>query len=188
MSQPRTVVRPAAIPDVSALGRVHYESWMAAYRGVMADSFLATLSPTVFEQYARPRMEKPEPGNAYLVAEVSGEVVGFTRAGPTRTTSPTGDPLPDGFASCAGAELFALYLLPSSFGTGVGTTLLRHAAEAMRGFGHTTMCVWVLTGNLRALEWYTRRGARAIAEAPITLANVKYPQTALLWPDLAALA
>lgn len=181
------LIRPAAMADVPTLGRVHYESWMAAYRGVMAESFLATLSPTVFEGYARPRLEKTEPGNAYLVAEQGGEVVGFTRAGPTRSASPTGDPIPDGFTKCAGAELFAIYLLPSAFGTGAGTALLRHAAGAMRECGHTAMCVWVLTANLRALEWYMRRGARAIAEAPITLANVKYPQTALLWKDLAAI-
>lgn len=181
------LIRPAAIPDVTALGRVHYESWISAYRGIMAESFLATLSPTVFEQYARPRLENPEPGHGYFVAERAGEIVGFSRAGPTRTTSPTGDPLPEGFSARAGAELYAIYLLPSSFGTGLGTALLRKAAESMRQFGHTAMCVWVLTENQRAVEWYARRGARPIAEAPITLANVKYPQTALLWRDIGKL-
>lgn len=187
MAAESLIIRTATLADCEALARVHYESWMAAYRGVMADSFLDTLSVGGFESYARPRLERPVEGQSYLAAEIDGEVVGFSRAGPTRTSSPTGDPLPEGFAACAGAELYAVYVLPRRFGAGVGAALLSATAGAMAGAGHRAMCVWVLTGNTRALEWYKRRGAAPIAEAPITLDGVAYPQTALLWPDTALL-
>jgi GNAT superfamily N-acetyltransferase len=184
---PPPLIRPAALADCEALARVHYDSWMAAYRGVMTEAFLATLSPGGFQSYARPRLEKSDPDQCYLVAESGGIIVGFSRAGPTRTSSPTGDPLPGGFSSCASAELYAIYLQPGAIGTGVGSSLLSATARAIVNAGHERMCVWVLTGNARALEWYQRRGASPVAKAPITLDGVKYPQTALVWPDLQAL-
>ena len=178
------LIRPAVLADCEALARVHHESWMAAYRGVMAEAFLDTLSPAGFESYARPRLEKPEAGQCYLVAESDGEVVGFSRAGPTRSISPTGDALPTGFTDHAGAELYAVYVLPRVFGSGSGAALLAATGRAMAAAGHSAMCVWVLSGNTRALAWYKRRGAVPIAEAPITLGGVPYPQTALVWRDL----
>ncbi len=187
MAATSTTVRPATLADCQALARAHYESWMAAYRGVMADSFLDTLSIGGFESYARPRLERPAEGQSYLLAEVDGEVAGFSRAGPTRTSSPTGDPLPEGFAAWASAELYAIYVRPRWFGARVGAALLSAAASEMAAAGHRSMCVWVLQGNTRALAWYKRRGASPIAEGPITLDGVAYPQTALLWPELALL-
>ncbi|HZW08225.1 MAG TPA: GNAT family N-acetyltransferase [Phycisphaerales bacterium] len=187
MQQPAMRTRPAVPADCEPLAAVHYRSWMAAYRGVMADSFLATLSPEGFRSYARPRLERPDPGQAFLVAESAGAIVGFARAGPTRAVSPTGDALPDGFTRHASAELYAVYVDPPAFGTGAGAELLSASAVAMAAAGHRSMCVWVLTENTRALAWYRRRGAEPIAVAPITLAGVAYPQTALLWKDLAAL-
>ncbi|MFT3685449.1 MAG: GNAT family N-acetyltransferase [Phycisphaerales bacterium] len=181
-------IRHAALADTESIADAHLAGWMAAYRGVLDDAFLSTLDHARFVGYSRPRLENPEQGNAFLVAEFQGSIAGFTRAGPTRTATPTGDPLPDGFTQHASAELYAIYLQPSAFGTGVGAALLAAAAKEMLSFGHKAMCVWVLTDNTRALQWYKRRGAVPIAEAPITLGGVQYPQTALLWRDLRPLA
>lgn len=81
--------------------------------------------------------------------------------------------------------MYALYVHPSVFGSGAGTALLSAAAGAVRKRGHRAMCVWVLTDNERALNWYRRRGAMDVATGPITLAGVAYPQTALVWRNLA---
>src|SRR3954470_17292168 len=104
---------------------------MAAYRGVMTEAFLATLSPQGFQSYARPRLERPAADQCSLVAKTGGRIVGFSRAGPTRSSSPTGDPLPEGFGSCASAELYAIYLHPDAIGSGVGASLLAATARAM---------------------------------------------------------
>lgn len=183
-----TLIRPATNADWQGIAKVHFEGWLPAYEGIMDAAFLASLTLKGFEEHARMRLQELKPGYVSLVAEDQGQVIGFTRAGPTRSAAPTGDPVPPGFTDLASAELYAIYLHPSVIGKGIGAALLHATAKALLDAGHKKLCVWVLTENHRSFDWYRRRGARPVAEAPITLGGVAYPQTGLLWDDLRSLA
>lgn len=118
---------------------MHVRTWQAAYRGVVPDSELDNLSVE-----ARTAMwERGIPRGGVWVGLVDDEVVGFAAVGPARE--------PD-----AVLELYAIYVLPSAWGTGVGFEL----ATAAVG-DEPDAVVWVLDENPRARRFYERFGFRA---------------------------
>lgn len=185
------IIRDATIDDVHRLGFVHHAAWLATYTGIMDAKFLDPLTPGTFEQYAKARLGPGvavKAGEPYLVCELvderGGGIVGFARAGPTRDKSPTGDPVPDGFASRWDSELYAIYLLKQHWGTGLGRVLMSEVVQRLRGAGSRSMCVWVLTGNGVGRAFYERLGGTLVGEGVITLEGTTYPQVAYGWREL----
>ncbi|MGW6444546.1 N-acetyltransferase family protein [Lentzea sp. NPDC055074] len=132
-------VRPAVVSDAQAVAHVHVETWRAAYRGLVPDSVLDGLS-------VRQRAEMWErgiPHGGVWVGLVDGEVAGFCAVGPSRE--------PD-----AVFELFAIYVLPSAWGTPLGYELARAALG-----DEQDVVLWVFDENPRARRFYERLGFRA---------------------------
>ena len=67
-------------------------------------------------------LERVGGGDAVLVAELDGEIVGFVSSGPIRERIP-------GYSG----EFYALYVLPEAQGCGIGTALIAHAGRAWCG-------------------------------------------------------
>jgi ribosomal protein S18 acetylase RimI-like enzyme len=131
------VIRPATPDDAEAVARVHVETWRAAYAHALPAEGLAGLSVT-----QRTEMHRRFPP---VVAEVDGEIVGFVSVGPGT------DPDTDG-------ELYAIYVLPDHWGSGVGRALMRAGEERLRELGHQHAVLWVLEDNPRARRFYEAAG------------------------------
>ncbi|MGH7134058.1 MAG: GNAT family N-acetyltransferase [Phycisphaerales bacterium] len=183
-------LRPATASHIPALARVHLASWLAAYRGVMADASLDALTPAVFEGYHRARFsaEPPhasDPAQPFLVAtDDAGDIVAFARGGPTRDKSPTGDPLPDGFAQRWSAELYAIYVHPDHMNRGHGRILFGAIAQALAARDHKNLCLWVLTHNRSGRNFYDRCQGQLAGESTITIDGKPYPQVAYSWDNI----
>jgi ribosomal protein S18 acetylase RimI-like enzyme len=141
---------------------VHVRTWQAAYEHVFGAERLATRSPAVelWEGVlARGRSD-------VHVVDDEG-VVGFVSTGESRDDD-------------ADAELYAIYVLPSAWGTGAGTALMRAGLDAMRGRFSGEAVLWVLEDNPRARGFYDRErwaldGARREEEwLGVTVAEVRY--------------
>lgn len=141
-------VRLARADDADEIGRIQVETWRAAYTGLMPDEAIAG-----FDVEARQRMwheglgRMPRPGSATFVVEDGGEVVGFASVGASRDEDAEQE-----------AELYAIYLHPSRWGTGIGRALLQRAEESMRSSGFRRALLWVLEGNERAERFYRAAG------------------------------
>jgi GNAT superfamily N-acetyltransferase len=132
-------VRLAVVADAPAVASVHVRTWQAAYRGMIPGSVLDGLSVE-----ARTSMwERAIPSGGVWVALAGDEIVGFASAGPSRDDD-------------AAFELYAIYVLSSAWGTGLGFEL----AKAALG-DEPDVIVWVLDGNTRARAFYERIGFRA---------------------------
>jgi ribosomal protein S18 acetylase RimI-like enzyme len=129
---PAVHVRTATVEDALAVETVRIRGWQTAYRGIVADSFLDSL---VVDADRRAELIC-SPEITTLVA-VAPDVVGMGAFGPARDGSPA-------------VELYALYVDPAAWRTGVGTSLLA-ACEGV------TM-LWVLADNERAQAFYRRHG------------------------------
>ena len=145
-------VRPAVPPDVDVLVDIHIGTWRVAYRGILPDSFLDGLGDS--GRLAKWRAWLAEPtlvaGGTY-VAEIGDRVVGFLRWGPVRD----GDgPVP------RVAELYALYVESSSWGTGSGFALHERLIADAREAGLDALTLWVLRANARGRRFYERQGWR----------------------------
>lgn len=148
-------VRAATPADADEIARVHVETWRAAY---------GELFPVeAYDLEARRRWwrqvlaREPRRGSATNVAETGGELVGFGSVGPARGE-------PDGVG-----ELYAIYVLPASWGTGAGRELILRCEESLRAGGCEQAILWVLEGNERAERFYrlagwTHDGGRKVEE------------------------
>ena len=156
------MIRPGAPDDAEAIARVQVETWQVAYAHALPQDRLAALS--VDERAAMHRRRPP------IVAEIDGEVVGFVAVGPTHDDEGDG-------------ELFAIYVHPRHWSTGVGRELMRTGEERLRELGHRAAHLWVLDDNPRARRFYEAAGwsadgaARKIRLSGFVLSEVRYVKT-----------
>jgi ribosomal protein S18 acetylase RimI-like enzyme len=140
-------IRPATVVDAPALGRLHVATWRAAYAHLVPGEVLDAISEEArASRWARILAESPD---AALVAEREGELLGFASVGPGRD---------DDAAPGRTGELYALYVGPVHWGTGVGWRLWRAARQALQADGYDEVTLWVLEGNRRGRAFYERAG------------------------------
>ena len=120
-------VRLARPDDADEIGRIQVETWRAAYTGLMPDEAIASfdVEPNGSASGAKWLARTPRPGQRDI------------RRARTRTTwsaSRPSAPSRDEAAEDEG-ELYAIYVLPSSWGTGAGRALIERAEESLRSSG-----------------------------------------------------
>ena len=125
--------------ELCGRGYVHCTSWQEAYRGIVCDRYLDTM--TVEATTARARQY---PENT-LVAKDKEKVVGFAVYGPSRD-----EDLPDA------GEVVAIYVLSEYYDQKVGYRLMNEAVSRLQDYN--TIFVWVLEENKRAISFYHKYG------------------------------
>lgn len=149
----RMEILPAALEDCRSIAEVHVESWQHAYREVLPEQYLASLS--VVEREAMwCRVVKRHPSHLLLARSID-EVVGFIAFGPERDDGAPRDQ----------AEVWALYVKPAFWSTGAGRLLWLAALQQMLADGFRSVSLWVIAGNARAVRFYERAGFVAEPEA-----------------------
>ncbi|WP_305807954.1 GNAT family N-acetyltransferase, partial [Staphylococcus epidermidis] len=104
-----------------------------------------------------------------FVAERGGEIVGFSSGGPPQQPEL-------GYAS----ELYALYLMRSSQGSGIGRQLFERFADSMRQRGHENLYCWVVRGNPTA-AFYRHVGGEQREEKAIEIGGRLITEDLFLW-------
>jgi GNAT superfamily N-acetyltransferase len=137
-------VRRARPEDAAAVAEVHLRTWQAAYEHIFGADRLAELD---LERRRRgwQRALEERSGEPVFLAEQDGRVVAFASVGPNRDEPGEG-------------ELYAIYALPSAWGSGAGPELMRESLAALRGLGYRAAILWVLEDNPRARRFYEREG------------------------------
>ena len=146
-------VRAASLSDIDDIVDVHIATWKVAYRGQLPDEYLDGLDATRSRRPPIWQQAIGDPATRVAVAESDGHVVGFVSVGRSD------EPLP---AGCG--ELYAIYVHPSAWDTGVGRALMTRALDDLRFLGYSSAILWVLDSNTRARTFYERGGWRADGE------------------------
>ncbi|MEV5986836.1 GNAT family N-acetyltransferase [Streptomyces sp. NPDC052051] len=142
--------RDMTLDDCRRVSEIRIHGWRTAYRGLIPQSYLDALD--IDADTARRRARFAPGGDVVnLVAELDGEVVGWSAHGPYR----------DGEVRTEDAELYALYAASELIGAGVGRALLAESARRCAARGHRRMFLWVLKENARARRFYERAGLHA---------------------------
>jgi GNAT superfamily N-acetyltransferase len=147
---------------------VHVRTWQAAYREVLPADRLDAL--TVGQRVPLWERLLANPDQSTFVEDAGEGVVAFVNVGPSRERD-------------AGGELYAIYALPETWGTGVSHELMAAALDALRAAGHASAVLWVLEHNPRARRFYEREGwtldgARKVEQFLATdVAEVRYSIT-----------
>lgn len=140
-------MRPARPEDADDIARVHVRSWQVGYRGLLPDEYLDGLRP---EERARRYQfdEHVAPHPMRIVALYHGKLVGFVNQGPCREDSAIG-------------ELYAIYVDPDHWSTGVGRRLIAESRLSLADQGFTEAVLWALEANERARHFYQADGWKA---------------------------
>jgi RimJ/RimL family protein N-acetyltransferase len=138
------MIRVAGVGDARAIAEVQVAGWHAAYRGLMPDERLDGFTVEV-RVPAWARHLAGGSRSRTTVCEHAGRVVGFISVGPSRDV--------DGWG-----EVWALYALPETWGTGVGRALLAEGLAWLAARDLRRVMLWVLDGNARAIRFYRAAG------------------------------
>jgi ribosomal protein S18 acetylase RimI-like enzyme len=169
------MIRRATVDDAAAIARVHIESWRAAYRGIVPQAHLDGMS--LADRTERWEVQLAgDPAVATFVAdEGAAGVVGFANGGPCRS---------DGLDS--DGELYAIYLLPARWRSGLGRLLMRAVVDELRARGMASLSVWVLRDNI-ACRFYEALGGVRAGEREHFVGGACLPKVAYAWAALPTL-
>jgi ribosomal protein S18 acetylase RimI-like enzyme len=148
-----TMIRTARLDDAADLARVHVRSWQTAYRGLVHQAYLDSMS---VESRIDGWNRILNRGTRVLLAEEDVEVVGFCSLGPADH---------DGWG-----EIYSIYVAPEHWGVGLGRELLVAGEAALTESGLERALLWVLDGNTRARKFYERQGW--LLGKPIRIENI----------------
>jgi GNAT superfamily N-acetyltransferase len=165
-------IRPAEAADARAVAQVRAQTWRTAYAGVIPDQTLAELT-TPEEVCREAHWRAGHSMDGFLVAEATGpdataaeaapapdaaEVIGFAAFGPERGEDDRlSQPLP-GPPDHDRAELYAVYVLPRHWSSGVGRALLDRALALAAEAGYADISLWLLEDNKRGRRFCEQAG------------------------------
>lgn len=136
------MIRQATEHDRSALGVIYCLSWREAYKNIIPDEYLNSLT---VENCTPNKINS----NDILVIEDNGTIVGLVNFGKARDEG------------CKNAgELRSIYVLPDFWMKGFGQILFSSAAKKLKGLGFEKFYLWVLKDNSRARKFYEKMGMR----------------------------
>jgi ribosomal protein S18 acetylase RimI-like enzyme len=164
-------VRDATAADLERVSDIKVRNWADAYGSILEPAVLAPFLDRD-AQLVELREKSAQPDTLLLVAERSGEVIGFA------LTYLDYEPEP---------WLESLHVLRESRGSGLGTLLMRRTAERVIARGHSSMRLGVISGNVAAARFYERLGGTMIGLEPVTWAQ-GVAHEVYRWADLALLA
>lgn len=127
-------MRDALPEDAERIGFVHYTAWMETYRGLIADAYLDSQSAERSAGFFR----KNGCANIITVCD-RGQIIGFA-------------------SFLYRGELKGLYILKDYQNMGYGKALFRETAKILASADCGSMYLWVLSTNLKAVNFYVRMG------------------------------
>ncbi|MFV9653333.1 GNAT family N-acetyltransferase [Pseudomonas sp. NY15366] len=136
----------ATLADVRAIAEIHVGAWRAAYARILPAGYLSTLSVEQREAMWRAAVESGQP--ELLVAKDGCTVLGWVAFGACRD--------PD--ATPFQAEVWAIYIAPVNWSSGVGRQLWQQTRDILSARGYSTCSLWVLPENERAIRFYRAAG------------------------------
>jgi GNAT superfamily N-acetyltransferase len=164
-------IRAAVPADAAAIAAIHVQSWRETYTGIMPEDVIIRHSV----ESRLPMWQHilaHESAFVFVAEDESGAVVGFVSGGAARE-------LTDQFEG----EIYALYLLRSHQGRGIGRALMQAVAARLHEAGYRSMMLWVLASN-ETRRFYAHMGGVLIGEKHEAVGESTLHEVAFGWSDI----
>ena len=135
------MIRKAEKEDVRQIAEILVEDWQKAYRGIMDDAFLDSMSVDERYEIEGRRYQK------YIVAADGSEILGYAWLEASEEEP----------ADC---EVIALYVRYSKRNQGIGKLLMQHAVSHFRETEKKKMIIWCLKENVESRKFYEKAGGK----------------------------
>ena len=157
------IIRQAREEDVMQIAEIMVEDWQTAYRGIMDDDFLDSLSAEQRYQIEIKRFQK------YTVAADNDEVLGYA----------WNEMIDDEAADC---EIIALYVRYLKRKHGIGKAMMENSMDCFRKAGKKSMIIWCLKDNYESRKFYERMGGKVYKDGSHRWGNRDYDMISYLYP------
>ncbi|GGJ41903.1 GNAT family N-acetyltransferase [Deinococcus roseus] len=164
------IVRNATVHDVSAIAKVHTQSWQETYAGRIPDEVLSQL--TYERRLTQWERKTQDEWRDVLVLEVKESILAFSQT----VHKPEADLHTD-------AELACIYALKAHHGQGFGKRLMQESVKKLHGAGATSLGLWVLKDN-PTIGFYERMGGVCKAENSMRWFGHDLPVLGYVWDEL----
>ena len=160
-------IRLAEPSDSLAIAEIQIATWRSAYRGIVPEKFLSSMSVVSQERLWSSHVSRPH--SPLFVAVRDAECIGFCHVSPARD--------PDAVSH---AEIVALYVSPHCQKQGAGRLLMSRAIDFATSNGYESLCLWVLSLNHSGRSFYEQAGfttdghRRQILISGVFLDEVRY--------------
>lgn len=168
-------IRPAVPQDAPSIAKIHVDSWRSTYKGIIPDAYLASLSYINRESLWTKTTTSPNYGQdemVFVAEDDNCEIVGFASGGRSRSDDPEFD-----------GELFAIYLVESYQGVGLGRRLLQSVAKWLMSTGHRSLLIWVVSEN-PARGFYETMGGHLVRKKSVEIGGAAIGGFGYGWLDL----
>lgn len=164
------MIRKATIQDARSIAEVQVDTWRTAYKNIIPDDYLLSLSYEQQEQI----WTNIIPHCTVMVAEnQEGQLVGFASGG--KAVNGEYDDYP--------GELTAIYILEEYQGHGIGKKLVHSIAESIKALGHHSMIVLVLEDN-PAKTFYESLGGKFLDRVEIEIGGKILYEVVYAWENI----
>jgi ribosomal protein S18 acetylase RimI-like enzyme len=143
-------IRTARETDAEGIAEVHDAAWREAYFGLIPGQELEKMIARRGPQWWLSAIRR---GSRLAVLDYDETIAGYASYGRNRVRS-----LP------YEGEIFELYMAPQFQGLGFGKRLFDSALQDLVEHGYSSMIVWALAGNDRAIAFYRRLGGKLVRE------------------------
>lgn len=202
------LIRDATLLDAAAIAGVHITARQETYRGLLPDSRLDAERENIKEREAWWESILAKPTSLVSVALVDGEICGVVSGGRTSNTIH----LPGSEESSVeigeenqgidkketevskekgkhfDGEIFAIYLIHSMKGRGIGRLMMSTMAGRLRGEGCESTIVWALELNVGARDFYRHLGGIEVGRKMMIVGdaglNIVLEEVAYGWVDV----
>lgn len=127
--------------NIDEVGRIYALSWKKAYRGILPDDYLDSISEKRWSSLLKMKLKH------LLMADEDGQIVGVSTFGATRDNNMNG-----------WGEIISLYMLPSHYRKGIGSKLFSAVVNELVIEGYCKIYLWVLEDNKAARDFYEKNG------------------------------
>jgi ribosomal protein S18 acetylase RimI-like enzyme len=160
-------IRLARTGDAEHVAAIHDAAWMEAYRGIIPGAHLEKMVQRRGASWWENAISR---GSRIAVLDFDGVPIGYASYGRNRAAS-----LP------YRGEIFELYLKPEFQGLGFGSRLFSAARRELANHGLTSIVVWSLGENERAVRFYERLGGLLVGRAHETFGETSCERLAFGW-------
>ena len=157
------IIRQAREEDVMQIAEILVEDWQTAYRGIIDDDYLDSLSAEQRYQIEIKRYQK------FTVAVDGHEVLGYA----------WNEMTDDEAADC---EIIALYVRYTKRKNGIGRALMQNAIETFKQAGKKRMIIWCLKENVESRQFYEKMGGEVYKGGTHRWGNREYDMISYLYP------
>ncbi|MBX9781687.1 MAG: GNAT family N-acetyltransferase [Chitinophagaceae bacterium] len=156
--KPKVEIYKAGIKAIPLIQQLTAEVWPQTYAAVLTEEQIAYMLNMMYSEEAL--MQQMQTGHQFIIADVSGEPVGFASYSPTEKENEF--------------KLHKLYVITTVQKTGTGKALLWYVMDEVRQFGGNHLVLQVNRQNENAIHFYERMGLKKETEADFDIGNGFY--------------